>query len=264
MALITFIILSVEIVVAFNFFKNHRPTSFTSLKSSPLDKYIRQIETPSLEDLFSSSRIKYIDDDSSDNENNMFIMRETVKLEATTATKTLPILPFSDTMFPGSRQFLFIYELRYRALMNEADNIDGGTLVRCFSSKTDRIGKYGSVCKVVEKRRLRDGRGFFIIESMKRCEIQKITKFSPFMMAEVNEEIDDELLSDNDLNFCEELSRDIFFLLKVNTAPFNRVIILAYIVINISILFIPISLCLFYYNLHLLSLQMFCNCGFFL
>ena len=182
-------------------------------QSNPFDKYLRPIQTPSLEDLFSTSRIRYIDENSlEDNDNNMFIMKESVILDT---MQILPILPFRDSMFPGSRQFLFIYELRYRALMNEADNIDGGTLVRCYSSNTDRIGQFGTVCKIVEKRRLRDGRGFFIIEAINRCKLHKITKFSPFMMAEVKGEINDEPLDDADIDICEELSRDVFFLLKV-------------------------------------------------
>ena len=78
----------------------------------------------------------------------------------------LALMPFPTPLFPGSREFLYIYEMRFRTLMNDAEQQQGGSLGRCFISDEGAVGKIGTRCTIVEQRRLQDGKGFFVIESV--------------------------------------------------------------------------------------------------
>ena len=105
----------------------------------------------------------------------------------------LAILPsFSQgPLFPTSREFLFIYEMRFRGLMNEAEKLDG-LLGHCFINKEDEVAAVGSLCRITESKKLVDGKGFFIIEAQQRFRILKINQRTPYIRAEV------ELLSDEE------------------------------------------------------------------
>merc|ERR1711871_1481001 len=96
----------------------------------------------------------------------------------------IPLMPFPNPLFPGSREFLYIYEMRFRTLMNDAEQ-SGGVLGRCFISNEGALGKVGCWCKIVEQRRLEDGKGFFIVESMERFKIVRVTQRTPYLVAEV-------------------------------------------------------------------------------
>jgi hypothetical protein len=99
--------------------------------------------------------------------------------------RELPIMPFPNALFQGSREFLYIYEMRFRTLMNDADAI-GGELGRCFTNDIGRIGQVGCLCEIKERRRLADGRGFFVIESVRRFRILRIIRQTPYIHAEVS------------------------------------------------------------------------------
>ena len=67
-------------------------------------------------------------------------------------------MPFETPLFPGSREFLFIYEMRFRSLMYDVQ--DTLLVGRCFASDDDQLGSVGSLCKIVESKKLQDGKGF--------------------------------------------------------------------------------------------------------
>ena len=76
-----------------------------------------------------------------------------------------PMMPFPNPLFYQSRDFLYIYEMRFRTLMNDVESIYSNSLGRIFVTDEGAVGKIGTVCSVVQKRRLQDGKGFFIIEA---------------------------------------------------------------------------------------------------
>lgn len=72
------------------------------------------------------------------------------------------LLPFEGPLFPKAREFLFIFEMRYRLLLNHVQEREHGHryLGRCYyNAETDEIGSVGSLCRVVESRKLMDGKG---------------------------------------------------------------------------------------------------------
>lgn len=78
--------------------------------------------------------------------------------EGKPARMELALMPFETPLFPGSREFLFIYEMRFRSLMYDVQ--DTLLVGRCFASDDDQLGSVGSLCKIVESKKLQDGKGF--------------------------------------------------------------------------------------------------------
>ncbi len=126
-----------------------------------------------------------------------------------------PMMPFPNPLFYQSRDFLYIYEMRFRTLMNDVESIYSNSLGRIFVTDEGAVGKIGTVCSVVQKRRLQDGKGFFIIEATpKRFKIRRITKRQPYLVAEVELIEDDRPATPSVRDENEVLCREIYALLK--------------------------------------------------
>ena len=109
-------------------------------------------ELPSLEELFGNGNgVKYVlnNEGSFDTDNgvdNMMIKPSQLDRKKVELID-IPIMPFESPLFPGSREFLFIYEMRFRSLMNDAEK-NGNRLGRCFLSDNGAIGSIGSFCSI--------------------------------------------------------------------------------------------------------------------
>ena len=132
--------------------------------------------------------------------------------EAEPVIKEIAIMPFESPLFPGAREFLYIYEMRFRSLMNDVEGA-GNLLGRCFVSSSGGIGLVGSFCNIVERQKLKDGKGFYIVEAHSRFKIRRIVSTEPYLRAEV-ELIDDitPMIGDNEL--CERLCNVVYCELK--------------------------------------------------
>ena len=95
--------------------------------------------------------------------------------------------------------------------MNDVEN-GGNILGRCFVSSNGAIGSFGSFCNIVERKKLKDGKGFYVVEAHSRFKIRRIVKTEPYIRAEV-EMIDDiDIVGDSDT--CEKLCKDVYCELK--------------------------------------------------
>lgn len=54
------------------------------------------------------------------------------------------------------------------------------------------IAKYGTACKIIERKLLEDGRQVIGFEGIGRFKVRKILKTLPYMLAEVEPNIDDD------------------------------------------------------------------------
>ena len=100
-------------------------------------------EIPSLEDLFGGNGVKYVLNnegafDTDQGVENMMIKPSQINKKKVELID-IPIMPFESPLFPGSREFLYIYEMRFRSLMNDAE-MNGNRLGRCFISENGAIG----------------------------------------------------------------------------------------------------------------------------
>jgi ATP-dependent protease La (LON) substrate-binding domain len=170
---------------------------------------------PSLEELFGGKGVKYVlnNDGSFDADTgveNMMIKPSQANSKNVDLIE-IPIMPFESPLFPGAREFLYIYEMRFRSLMNDVEK-NGNKLGRCFISDNGAIGSIGSFCSIFEKRIMDDGKGFFIIEANSRFRIRRIIASKPYLRAQV-ELIDDvEIAGDSAL--CEKLCKEVYCELK--------------------------------------------------
>lgn len=177
-------------------------------------------DSPSLEELFGGRGrgVKYVldtneqqpplDDETIDS--SVILLAQSDKNKQP-VIKEIAIMPFESPLFPGAREFLYIYEMRFRSLMNDVENA-GNLLGRCFVSSSGAIGLVGSFCNIVERKKLKDGKGFYIVEAHSRFKIRRILKTEPYIRAEV-EMIDDvDFMGDSDT--CEKLCKDVYCELK--------------------------------------------------
>jgi Lon protease-like protein len=172
-------------------------------------------ELPSLEELFGGTGVKYVlnNEGSFDTDNgveNMMIKPSQSSKKAVELID-IPIMPFDAPLFPGAREFLYIYEMRFRSLMNDAEK-NGNRLGRCFISDNGAIGSIGSFCSIFEKRKMNDGKGFFIIEANSRFRIRKIITTKPYLRAQV--ELIDDIEIAGDSTLCENLCKEVYCELK--------------------------------------------------
>eukprot|EP01041_Mallomonas_annulata_P000925 gene925-1792_t len=125
----------------------------------------------------------------------------------------IPLLPFEDVIFPGSREFLHVAEMRFRYIfqkVEEGDDMYG----RCFISDEGAIGAIGNLCKIIERRQLDNGERQYVVQALERFRIRRIIQKTPYMTAEVEIFSKDTFVVD-EVKQCEILSNDIFFLLKL-------------------------------------------------
>ena len=125
----------------------------------------------------------------------------------------IPLMPFEAPLFPGSREFLFIYEMRFRSLMN--DVTDSKLIGRCFLSADDQVGTVGTLCKIVDSRKLESGKGFFVIEAERRFRIVSIEQRVPYITAVVELDYEDGVLPDDEMPSMIKLWQEIYQNLKI-------------------------------------------------
>jgi len=173
------------------------------------------IESPSLQDLFADKKVAFLGtSDSSDlDTTSPLIFKEAINDNDNDNVFEVPLMPFPNALFPLSREFLYIYEMKFRTLMNDAET-NGGILGRCFVSEDGAVGKVGCTCQIIEERRLKDGRSFFIIEAVNRFRIKRITKRTPYLTAEVQLIDDEPVVLERDIAINEALCGEVYSLLK--------------------------------------------------
>ena len=135
-------------------------------------------------------------------------------------TMKMCLMPFDRPIFEGAREFLYLYEKKYRTMMDDIENrarIDGEELLgHCFINlDSGCIGKIGTMCQIVEKKRLRSGKTFLIIEAVSRFKITRILKRSPYLVAEVELNYqDEEVLKEKEVRNVQQLALEVYELLK--------------------------------------------------
>lgn len=168
-----------------------------------IDKW-EKVKSPSLENLFDRDGVTHIAAESFP-----------TTTPTTSIIQLLPIMPFESPLFLHAKEFLYIYERRFRELMKNVE-INNQTMGRCYISENGEIGQVGSLCRVVEKKQLEDGKGFYIIEAIGRFHIQRMVSTDPYLVAEVEMDIHtNELEFEESALVIELLCHDIYTLLKI-------------------------------------------------
>ena len=88
-------------------------------------------------------------------------------------------------------------------------------LGRCFLSEDDKIGSVGTLCKIMESRKLESGKGFFVIEAKYRFRIISIEQSVPYTTATVELDYVDDVVPDEKVPAVVRLWNAIYHNLKI-------------------------------------------------
>jgi Lon protease-like protein len=134
----------------------------------------------------------------------------------------LALLPESAPAFLHSKNVLFVYELRFRQLLNDIYD-DNKYFVRAFVDSSGAIEPVQLKCRITECKRLVTGQAIYIIEGESRVELQgvRMSGNGQYLMAEVNE-LPDQAGAVGDAE-TERLCRDVFSHLKAYLRLARRV-----------------------------------------
>ena len=134
--------------------------------------------------------------------------------ESTTA-RSLPLFLLSGAFYPQGITYLHIYEMKYRTMMfdiTQKDNLFGYIH---NDPTTGQIAQIGTLCKITETELLEDGRQFISLEGIGRFKVRKILKTLPYIVGDVELNIEDEIPKNLDeLKTIELLELSVYDSLK--------------------------------------------------
>lgn len=120
-----------------------------------------------------------------------FVDLASVPLEPSPTARPLPLFLLGGSFFPEGVTVLNVFEMKYRTMMFDCANGDD-MFGYFYTDGSGRIGSIGTMCKIVDRRLLEDGRQIIQIEGVGRCKIRRILKTLPYVQAEVEPFVVDE------------------------------------------------------------------------
>ena len=122
-----------------------------------------------------------------------YIDLNSMDLSSSSTSRKLPLFLLGGAFYPKGITFLHVYEMKYRTMMFDiakSDNLFGYIHT---DSKTGQIAKVGTLCKITSSELLEDGRQYIELEGMGRFTVRKILKTLPYILAEVDADLMDEI-----------------------------------------------------------------------
>ena len=137
---------------------------------------------------------------------------------AKTDVKGYPLLPEASQIFPGKRQIVFCNEMKFRELMSDAQSVYSNELIRCCVDQSGCIERIGLKCRIIESRSLKNGQAMYVIESLNKIQIDGMTvkEGKSYLSSTKTQELEDEMITEADINANEMLSINLFTNLQVN------------------------------------------------
>lgn len=96
----------------------------------------------------------------------------------------IPIWLDESPLLPFSKEFLFIYEMRFRSLFNDAEK-HGHKLGWAYQTEDGKIAEIGTLCNIIEKKKLENGKGFYVVQGCSRFRVRQILSTEPYLSAQV-------------------------------------------------------------------------------
>eukprot|EP01038_Epipyxis_sp_PR26KG_P011140 gene11140-14949_t len=127
-------------------------------------------------------------------------------------TRSLPLFLLSGAFYPQGTTELNVFEMRYRTMMFDVANSDDMFGYIHTNPQTGQIAAIGTLCKIVERTLLEDGRQRIELDGIQRFRVKKILKTLPYVVAEVETDVTDEIVSNE--NDAIELEKDVYSSLK--------------------------------------------------
>lgn len=133
--------------------------------------------------------------------------RATLEAPAETLAKDriIPIFPRNQVLVPLGEEYLGVYEMRYRQLLNDIGT--GGLFGHVFfSQENNKLAMVGTLARIKKTERLDDGGMYVLMEGVNRFYIREVIGEKPYLKARVQVFKD---YSENEA-LLEELEQNIF------------------------------------------------------
>ena len=130
-------------------------------------------------------------------------------------SRVIPILPYGQVLAPTGSDWLNIFDMKHRMLLNE-----GGVFGFCYYSSTQaRLALVGTLARVKERKILDDGRSFVVIEGLERFYIDEIISERPYLKGRVQLFTD---YTDTSVEVLDDLEQKLFRELRSNMRMMER------------------------------------------
>lgn len=105
--------------------------------------------------------------------------------------REIPLFLLGGAFYPQGMTFLNIFEMKYRTMMFDCSQGDDFFGYIHSDGATGRIATVGTLCKIVDRQLLEDGRQYIALEGVSRFKVTKILKTLPYILAEVELDYED-------------------------------------------------------------------------
>lgn len=129
--------------------------------------------------------------------------------------RVIPILPYGQVLAPTGTDWLNIFEMKHRMLLNEG-SVFGFSY---YSSTQSKLALVGTLARVKERKILEDGRSFVVIEGIDRFYIDEIVSERPYLKGKVQLFGD---YTETTSDILDELELKVFNGLRKNTKMMER------------------------------------------
>lgn len=97
--------------------------------------------------------------------------------------QTVPIFPYNSVLVPMGTDWLNIFEMKHRQLVNDVG--DGVFGFSHFSQSNQKLSLVGTLARIKDRKLLSDGRTFVVVEGVQRFYLQEFITEKPYVRARV-------------------------------------------------------------------------------
>ena len=141
-----------------------------------------------------------------------FVDLSVVDTEPSETTRELPLFLLGSAFYPQGNNFLNVFEMKYRTMMFDCAKGDDSFGYIYTDSRTGQIASIGTLCKIIDRQLLPDGRQYIAFQGTTRFRVKKIVKTLPYVLAEVETNIEDEFIETT--SEIQQLELDVYNTLK--------------------------------------------------
>lgn len=120
-------------------------------------------------------------------------------------TRTIPIFPGPNLLVPGGTDWLNVFEMKHRQLLNNVG--DGVFGFSYLSQQQQKLSLVGTLARIQSRKILEDGRSFVVVEGLERFYIQEIITDKPYLTAKIQTFKD---YTEESADLLDKLENEIF------------------------------------------------------
>ncbi len=126
---------------------------------------------------------------------------------------SVPIFPYSSILVPTGAEWLNVFEMKHRQLLNDLPP-DGLFGFVYYSTSQQKLGLVGTLARIKNRKLLDDGRVFATVEGVSRFYLSEFYSEKPYLKARVKilsdyTEVTEEVLDNLELEVFDELRTNL-------------------------------------------------------